>query len=166
MATVGSCHAILGTSAGEESLETHESSNAVTSTRAAQHVRQSRTAIGLTTAHKLFANACAQAVVLALARSRMTMTLDPIIIAAARDQQSLAKPCDVVLAAHLFDSGIPLGGTSERMPSDFFNTSRCSKSLAFSALKRRISASSSSTLRPGLDSVLEALGSRSKCAQR
>src|SRR5437016_10281854 len=80
--------------------------------------------------------------------------LDPIIIATARDQESFAQPCHLVLAAHLFDSGIPLGGASERMPSDFFNTSRCSRSLAFSARKRRISASSSSTLRLGLCSAL------------
>ena len=38
------------------------------------------------------------------------------------------------------------GGASERMPSDFFSTSRCSKSLAFSA-QASVSASSSSKLR-------------------
>ena len=54
-------------------------------------------------------------------------TPSPVVIAAARDQKSLTQPCYFVLAAHLFDLGIPLGGASERMPSDFFRTSRCSK---------------------------------------
>src|SRR5881392_2778546 len=93
-------------------------------------------------------------------------TLHPVVIAAARDQQRFAQPCHLVLAAHLLDSGIPLGGASERMPRDFFKTSRCSKSLAFSARKRRISASRASTLRLDCGSLLAALDSRSKCAQR
>ncbi len=46
--------------------------------------------------------------------------LHPVVIAAARDQQGLTQPGYFVLAAHRLDSGIPLGGTSERMPSDFF----------------------------------------------
>ena len=93
---------------------------------------------------------------------RQASSLFPIVIATTRDQQRLTQPGDFVLAAHLFDSGIPLGGTSERMPSDFFKTSRCSKSLAFSARNRRISASSASTLRFDLDSFVECLDSRSK----
>src|SRR5439155_23366674 len=101
-----------------------------------------------------------------LSRAGLMAPLHPVVIAAARDQERFAQPGYLVLAAHLLDSGIPLGGTSQRMPRDFFKTSRCSKSLAFSARKRRISASSSSTLRPDLDSLLEALGSRSKCAHR
>ncbi len=59
-----------------------------------------------------------------------------------------------------------LFGASERMPSDFFSTSRCSKSLAFSWRKRRFSASSSSKLRFGVRPVFGALGTRSACAQR
>src|SRR5213076_155405 len=97
---------------------------------------------------------------------RVVTTLDPVIIAAARDEKRFAQPRDLVSAAHLLDSGIPLGGASERMPSDFFKTSRCSKSLAFSARNRRISASSSSTLRPDLDSLPERLAWRLGRAQR
>src|SRR6266404_5227634 len=52
------------------------------------------------------------------------------------------------------------------MPRDFFKTSRCSRSLAFSARNRRISASRASTLRLDFGSLLAALDSRSKCAQR
>src|SRR5947209_6635993 len=64
VAAIGSCHTILGTLAGEETLQAHESSDAITPTRAAQYVCQSRTAVGLTTAHKLLANALAQCGVL------------------------------------------------------------------------------------------------------
>src|SRR6058998_99743 len=104
--------------------------------------------------------------VLDVARPWFAASVLPVVITTARDQERFAQPGCLVLAAHLFDSGIPLGGASERMPSDFFKTSRCSKSLAFSARNRQISASSSSTLCPDLDSLLEALGSRSKCAHR
>src|SRR5437868_3949316 len=90
----------------------------------------------------------------------------PVVIAAARDQERIAQPGHLVVSAHLSDSGILLGGTSERMPSDFFKTSRCSKSLAFSVRNRRISASSSSTLRPDLDSLPERLAWRLGRAQR
>src|SRR6266513_2725480 len=166
MAAVCGSQSILGTLTSEEALQAHEPGDAIAPSRTAKDVGQSRTAVGLTTAHKLLADALAQASVLQLPRARAASTLDPIIIAAARDQESFAQPCHLVLAAHLFDSGIPLGGTSERMPSDFFNTSRCSKSLAFSARKRRISASSSATLRPGWNSLLDALDARSSWAQR
>src|SRR6266513_2845994 len=104
--------------------------------------------------------------VLDFARPWFAASLLPVVIATARDQERLAQPGHLVESAHLLDSGIPLGGASERMPSDFFKTSRRSKSLAFSARKRRISASSASTLRLDFGSLFEALASRSKCAQR
>src|SRR2546430_16315998 len=132
----------------------------------AQDVGQARTAVGLTTAPKLLANALAHLGVPQVPFAGLAPPLFPVVVAAARDQQSFAQPCHLILAAHLFDSGIPLGGTSERMPGDFFNTSRCSKSLAFSARKRRISPSSSATLRPGWNSLLDALDARSSWAQR
>ena len=72
----------------------------------------------------------------------------------------------LVLAADLRDSAYPLGGTSERMPRDFFKTSRCSRSLVFSARKRRISACSSATLLPGLSTALLWLAWRLGPAQR
>src|SRR6266404_4975800 len=101
-----------------------------------------------------------------LPRAGLTAALHPVVIAAARDQERFAQPGYLVLAAHLFDPGIPLGGTSERMPRDFFKTSRCSKSLVFSARKRRISASSSSTLRSRFGPRGELFGGRSVRAQR
>src|SRR4029077_14686101 len=52
------------------------------------------------------------------------------------------------------------------MPSDFFKTSRWSKSLAFSARNRRISDSSSSTLRLDFDSLGEEFDWRFDGAQR
>src|SRR6266446_9970380 len=100
-----------------------------------------------------------------LPRAGLPAPLRPVVIAAARDQERFAQPGYLVGAAHLFDPGIPLGGTSERMPRDFFNTSRCSKSLAFSARKCRFSASNSSTLRLDFPLLLVAPGSRSSCAQ-
>src|SRR5436305_7575903 len=101
-----------------------------------------------------------------LARAGLTAPFHPVVIAAARDQKRFTQPSHLVLAAHLFDPGIPLGGTSERMPSDFFSTSRCSKSFAFSARKRRISASRYGTMRLGWCSALGPLGPRSRLAQR
>src|SRR6185295_9041997 len=55
-----------------------------------------------------------------LARSVLTSPLFPVVLTAARDQERFAQPGCFVLAAHLFDLGIPLGDASERMPSDFF----------------------------------------------
>src|SRR6266581_8222513 len=166
MTAVCGAEAIFGALPREEPLQTHQPSNAIASSRAAQRTCQSRAAVGLTTAHKLLANALAQPGVLHLARPRVTTTLDPSVVSTARDQKSLTQPSCLVLAAHLLDSGIPLGGASERMPSDFFKTSRCSKSFAFSARKRRFSTSSSSRLRFGVRPVFGALGTRSACAQR
>ena len=54
----------------------------------------------------------------------------------------------------------------EDAPAIFLILHVCSKSLAFSARKRRFSASSSWTLSLGLDSLLQGLGSRSSRAQR
>jgi len=88
-------------------------------------------------------------------RTWESTAFDPSVITTARDQERFAQPGCLILAVHLFDSGILLGGASERMPSDFFKTSRCSKSLAFSVRNRRFSASSSSTLRPDLHSLPE-----------
>ena len=50
--------------------------------------------------------------------------------------------------------------------SDFFKTSRCSKSLAFSARNRRISDSSSSTLRLDFESLAGQFDWRLGLAQR
>ena len=135
VAAVGRGVSILGALPGKESFRTHEPGNAIASSRAAQRLRQPRTAVGLTTAGKLLPDACAQEGVLELARTGLAAPLFPSVIAAARDEQGLAQPSYLILAAHLFDPGIPLGGASERMPSDFFSTSRCSRSLAFSARK-------------------------------
>ena len=166
MAAVSGSRPIFRSLPGEDSLQAHEPGDAVASPRAAQHPCQSRAAVSLTTAHKLLADALTQLSVFQLARTWAATPPLPTVIAAARHQQGLAQPGNPILAAHLLDSGIPLGGTSERMPSDFFKTSRCSKSLAFSARRRRIFASSSLTLPPALRSLLPPLGSRFKCAHR
>src|SRR6266849_3408898 len=77
--------AILGTLPGEDPFCAHETGDAVAPSRAAEHPSYPGATVGLTTAHKLLANASAQPAVLQLARSRVTTTLDPIIITAARD---------------------------------------------------------------------------------
>ena len=76
--------AILGTLPSEDPFCAHETGDAVASSRAAEYPSYPWATVGLTTAHKLLANALAQAAVLQLARSRVTTTLDPIIITAAR----------------------------------------------------------------------------------
>ena len=83
MTAVCGAGAIFGALPREEPLQTHEPGDAIAPSRAAQHTCQSRTAVGLTTAHKFLANALAQPGVLHLARPRVTRTLDPIIIATA-----------------------------------------------------------------------------------
>ena len=166
MVAVGRLRPVLGALPGEDPFRAHEPGNAIAPTGATQSLSQSRTAIGLAAAGKLLSNALAQMDVLELARAGLTTPLHPVVITAARNQERFAQPCYLIGAAHLFDSGIPLGGTSERMPRDFFNTSRCSKSLLFSARKRRISASSSSTLRRRFEPGDELAPGRSVRAQR
>jgi hypothetical protein len=136
----------------EESLLTHEPGDAVASAGTTQSTSDSWAAVGLVTACKFLSDPFTQASALDFARPWLAAPLVPVVIAATRDQKRLTQPGHLVLSAHLVDSGIPLGGTSERMPRDFFKTSRCSKSLAFSERKRRISASSSAMLRLSLDS--------------
>src|SRR5436190_846120 len=71
-----------------------------------------------------------------------------------------ALPSVESLLAHEPGDAVASSWTTQGM-----SDSRATVGLA-TARKRRISASSSSTLRPALDSLLEALGSRSKCAHR
>src|ERR1700687_1179533 len=123
MAAVGSSRTVLRSLPGEDPLQAHEPSNAVAPPRASQHPCQPRAAVSLATAGEFLSDAFAQADVLQLARSRLSAPFFPVVITAARDQKRLAQPGYFVLAAHLFDSGIPLGGASERMPRDFFKTS-------------------------------------------
>jgi hypothetical protein len=163
---VGAGRAILGALPGKDPLRAHEAGDAVAPSCAAERTREPWAAVGLTTVGKLLADAFAQAGVLHLPRSGLATPLFPVVITAARDQHGFAQPSHLILAAHLFDPGIPLGGTSERMPSDFFRTSRCSKSLAFSSRNRRFSASSSCLLRTGLRPGLGVSGSRSVRAQQ
>lgn len=141
MPAIGRCDPKLRTLAGPASLLAHESGNPVVVARTTQHLRQSRAAIGIATARKLIADALAQRKVGPLPRAGLLLGSLTGIIAAAQDEQSLAQPRRLVLAAHCFDSGIPLGDISERVPSDFSRTSRCSNSFAFSSSSRRISGS-------------------------
>src|SRR6266576_4562107 len=166
MATVGGGRSIFGALPGKDSLQAHKTGNTVAPSRTAQCVSKPRATVSLATAGKFLSDALTQAAVLQLARSGLSAPLFPVVVTAARNQKRLTQPGYFVLAAHLLDSGISLGGASERMPSDFFITSRCSKSLAFSWRKRRFSASSSSKLRAGLRPALGTLGTRSACAQR
>src|SRR5207302_2600286 len=153
---VGGGCAIFGALPGKKLLRTHEPGDAIAPARTAQDMGQARTAIGLAAAGELLFDSRAQAAVFHRAASRLSQALFPGIVAAALDKQRLAKPRYFVLAAHGFDAGIPLCGASQRMPSDFFKTSRCSRSLSFSARRRRISASISGTLRRGPGSPAEA----------
>src|SRR5438874_10128236 len=166
MATIRRCHPILGTAPGKEPFCAHEPGDAVALPRTTQGMGQSWAAISLSAARELLLDASAQARVLERARARLCPPLPPVVVTAARDQQRFTQPSYLVGAAHLLDPGIPLGGTSERMPRDFFKTSRCSKSLEFSARKRRISASNSSMLRFGLCSRSSPSSWRSSRAQR
>ena len=90
VAAVGGPCSILGALPGEDPFLAHEAGNAVASSRTTQRMSQPWAAIGLTTAGKFLPNARAQAVVLNLARSGLAAALLPVVIAAARDQKSLA----------------------------------------------------------------------------
>ena len=150
VAAVGGGVAILGALPGKEALGTHEPGDAIAPSWTTQRMGQARTAGSPTTAVELLMDTGAEMSVLQLPRPRLVTPFFPVVITAARDQQRFAQPRHFVLAAHHFDSGIPLDGTSERMPNDFFSTSRCSNSFAFSCRKRWFSASNCSTLRLGL----------------
>ena len=119
VAAVGRGVSILGALPGKEALGTHEPGDAIASPRTTQRMRQPRTAVGATTAIELLMDTGPEMGVLQLPRPRSVMPLFPVVIAAARDQQRFAQPRHFVLAAPEFDSGIPLGGASERMPIDF-----------------------------------------------
>src|SRR5437899_6902847 len=81
---------LLRALSGKDTLYAHESSDAVAPSWTAQHLSQARAAIGFATTRELLTDAFAQAGVLQLAWSRATTTLNPIVIASARDQKRLA----------------------------------------------------------------------------
>ena len=136
MAAVGGRHAIFRALPCKEALRMHEAGDAVAPPRTAEGMRQTRTAVGLTAAGELHTDAFTQAGILQLPRTGVTSSFFPIIVTASGDQQGLTQPGYLVLTAHGFDPGIPLCGASERMPSDFFRISRCSKSFVFSSRSR------------------------------
>ena len=75
----------------------------------------------------------------------------PRVVTAARDGERRPQHFDRIIAAHLLDPGIPLGGGSERMPAAFFKMSRCSVSRRFSRRNRSTSNCNASLLsgKPG-----------------
>ena len=125
VAAVGGSDSILGALPGEEALLAHEAGDAVAPSRAAQRMSQPRAAVGLTTAGKLLE--CVGAVACSpCSAGRSAGSLLPIIVAAARDQKGLITR-RLCIGHSSAGFGLPLGGASERMPSDCFKTSRCSK---------------------------------------
>ena len=88
--TVGGGRSIFGALPGEDSLQPHEASNAIASSRTAQRMSQPRAAVSLATASKFLSDALAQADVLQLAGARQVTPFFPVVITAARDQKSLA----------------------------------------------------------------------------
>ena len=90
MAAVGRPGTILGALAGEDPLLTHETGNAITPAWATQGPRQAWAAVGLAAAGKLISDARAQTNVFDLPRAWLAAALPPVVIAAARDQKSLA----------------------------------------------------------------------------
>jgi len=73
----------------------------------------------------------------------------PGIVATARDVQLAAQLPHVVLTAQDFDLGKPLSGGSQRMPSDFFRMSRCSRNRSTSSRNLAFSLANSSGERAG-----------------
>src|SRR4029450_3266860 len=88
MAAVGGGWSIFGALPGEDPLQTHEGRNAIASSRRTQHRSQSRAAVSLATASKFLSDALAQADVFQLARSGLATPLSPVVVTAARDQES------------------------------------------------------------------------------
>jgi hypothetical protein len=163
---VGRAHAIFGALPGEEPLGAHEPGNAIAPPGAAQRMGEPRTAVGLVATGELVPDTLVQTSGLHLPRARLASEPHPIVITAARDQERFTQPRLTCIGRSSVGSGIPLCGTSERMPSDFFSTSRCSKSFAFSVRKRRMSASRASTLRSGFRAGWDVFATRSRPAQR
>ena len=87
---VGGGVPILGALPGKEVFLTHEPGDAIAPSWTTKHTGQARTAIGLTTARKLLADASAQRAALALPRPGLLAPLLPVVIAAARDEQRFA----------------------------------------------------------------------------
>src|SRR5881397_1876061 len=90
VAAVGSGCSIFGALPGKDSLQAHQTSNAITPSRTAQRMSQARAAVSLATASKFLSDALAQVDVLQLARARQVTPFFPVVITAARDQKSLA----------------------------------------------------------------------------
>lgn len=90
MAAVGGGVAILGALPRQEAFGTHEPGDAVTPSWAAEHAGESRAAISLATAGEFLPDAGPQVDRLGLPRPRLSPSLFPVVIAAARDQEGLA----------------------------------------------------------------------------
>jgi hypothetical protein len=67
VAAVGGGWSIFGALPGKDSLQAHQTSNAIAPSRTAQRMSQSRAAVSLATASKFLSDALAQADVLQLA---------------------------------------------------------------------------------------------------
>ena len=120
MTAVGRARPILGALPRPQPLLTHQSSDPRTTDATAEDVRQTRAAVRLAATLQTPRGCAAAARRFSRSRGPGASPTQPVVIAAARDQQSFAEPTHFVLAAHVFDLGILLGGGSERMPREFF----------------------------------------------
>ena len=77
------------------------------------------------------------------AGARTGLGLDPGVIAAAFHREGGAEVGEGMLGLHAFNGCVTLGNGSVKMPTVFFNMSRCSRTRASSARKVRFSAARS-----------------------
>jgi hypothetical protein len=104
---------------GPESFPAYQAGDAISAVPTSEGRGQSGTAVGLAAEDERLADLLAQDAVLAFLRPGRKAPPQLVIIAAAQHQQGLAPPPHLLSTAHRLDLGIPLGGASERMPTDF-----------------------------------------------
>lgn len=92
----------------------------VAGSRAGECLANARAAIGLAAFLMQFNHLGAQELLFASAGTRLILTLNPIVITAARDLQQVAENLDGKFTFQRVDALEPLFGGSERMPNVFF----------------------------------------------
>src|SRR5215468_2447789 len=130
MVAIGGLDAIPAFLTAIKALLLHEAGDAVAAvlvTVFAELIGHARAAISLAALGVDSFNLLAQTLVLPGASTGSLVAFLPVIVAAGRDVQHLAKQLDGVVLFHRVDPLVALEGGSERMPRVFFRMSRCSR---------------------------------------
>lgn len=129
MPTLGGPRSITARLPAAQALEAHQASHPVTAVPAplgAQRSDDSGTAVGPAAALMHAGDLAGQIAILPGTRPRRGLALGPVIVAADRDLEHLAKLFDGMVVLHGRNPDEAVGGGSERMPKVFSRMSRCS----------------------------------------